>query len=208
MGWCGLGRRRPSDFDLAVRFVFGHLRGAGRGSGTGSDRDITDEDWEMLFKTNVLGYARCIKHALPHMRSNKPSDYVIENDQGQGVQRLDCGSRGSIVNVASISSWIAQPEFLPCGWCTHRHGMLCIFAALLLLVRAIPRRHCSATPATPTYYITWHAHGACISDNVSKGAVAQLTRCCAMDFTDERVRVNAVGPGTIDTPGGARDALA
>ena len=22
-----------------------------------------------------------------------------------------------------------------------------------------------------------------------------------MDFTDERVRVNAVGPGTIDTPG-------
>ena len=36
---------------------------------------------------------------------------------------------------------------------------------------------------------------------MSKGAVAQLTRCCAMDFTDERVRVNAVGPGTIDTPG-------
>lgn len=63
---------------------------------------------------------------------------------GFGVQRLDCGSRGSIVNVASISSWIAQPEFVPY--------------------------------------------------NVSKGAVAQLTRCCAMDFTDERVRVNAVGP--------------
>lgn len=40
-----------------------------------------------------------------------------------------------------------------------------------------------------------------VADNVSKGAVAQLTRCCAMDFTDERVRVNAVGPGTIDTPG-------
>lgn len=60
------------------------------------------------------------------------------------MQRLDCGSRGSIVNVASISSWIAQPEFVPY--------------------------------------------------NVSKGAVAQLTRCCAMDFTDERVRVNAVGP--------------
>ena len=37
----------------AVRFVFGHLRGAGNGSGTGSDRDITDEDWDMLFKTNV-----------------------------------------------------------------------------------------------------------------------------------------------------------
>eukprot|EP01046_Picozoa_sp_COSAG06_P004059 COSAG06_NODE_165_length_21563_cov_22.812989_4_plen_117_part_00 len=80
---------------------------------TACTRSITDEDWEVLFKTNVLGYARCIKHALPHIRKNKPSDYVIENDQGQGTQRLDCGSRGSIVNVASISSWIAQPEFVP-----------------------------------------------------------------------------------------------
>ena len=51
-----------------------------------ASRSITDEDWDVLFKTNVLGYARCIKHALPHMRNNKPSDYVIENDQGQGVQ--------------------------------------------------------------------------------------------------------------------------
>ena len=69
----------------AVRFVFGHLRGAGNGSGTGSDRDISDEDWDMLFKTNVLGYARCIKHALPHMRKNKPSAHVFSNDQGRGA---------------------------------------------------------------------------------------------------------------------------
>ena len=49
-------------------------------------RSITDADWEILFKTNVLGYARCIKHALAHMRNNEPSDYIIENDQGQGIQ--------------------------------------------------------------------------------------------------------------------------
>ena len=99
----------------AVRFVFGHLRGAGNGSKTGSDRDITDADWDMLFKTNVMGYARCIKHALTHIRKNKVSDHVFRNDQGQGVQVLDCGARGSIVNVASISSWVAQPEFVPCA---------------------------------------------------------------------------------------------
>jgi NAD(P)-dependent dehydrogenase (short-subunit alcohol dehydrogenase family) len=102
----------------AVRFVFGHLRGAGNGSKTGSDRDITDADWDVLFKTNVMGYARCIKHALSHIRKNKPSDHVYRNDQGQGVQVLDCGARGSIVNVASISSFIAQPEFVPCE-CPH-----------------------------------------------------------------------------------------
>ena len=49
-------------------------------------RSITDEDWEILFRTNVLGYARCIKHALSHIRKNEPSDYIIENDQGQGIQ--------------------------------------------------------------------------------------------------------------------------
>ena len=29
----------------------------------------------------------------------------------------------------------------------------------------------------------------------------QLTRCCAMDLAPEKVRVNAVCPGTIETPG-------
>jgi hypothetical protein len=29
----------------AVRFVFGHLRGEGNGSKTGTDRDVTDADW-------------------------------------------------------------------------------------------------------------------------------------------------------------------
>ena len=95
---------------------------------TACPRSITDEDWEVLFKTNVLGYARCIKHALPHIRKNKPSDYVIENDQGQGTQRLDCGSRGSIVNVASISSWIAQPEFVPYVRTTAPSSILCVYS--------------------------------------------------------------------------------
>ena len=37
--------------------------------------------------------------------------------------------------------------------------------------------------------------------NCSKGAVLQLTRCTAMDLAEEKVRVNAICPGTIETPG-------
>jgi NAD(P)-dependent dehydrogenase (short-subunit alcohol dehydrogenase family) len=56
---------------------------------------------------------------------------------------------GAIVNVSSISAWIAQPN----RW---------------------------------TY-------------NVAKGAVAQLTRCAALDLAPHRIRVNSVSPGWIWT---------
>lgn len=170
----------------AVRFVFGHLRGAGNGTGEGTDREASASDWQAAFDTNgfyprsnrraaaarppdalptvprdltagpsawltVLGYVRTIQHALPVMRKNGVSQKVLMNDQGCGVQRLDCGSRGSIVNIASVSAFIAQKEFVPYNTC--------------------------------------------------KGAVAQLTRCVALDFADERVRVNAIAPGSIDTQG-------
>jgi NAD(P)-dependent dehydrogenase (short-subunit alcohol dehydrogenase family) len=53
------------------------------------------------------------------------------------------------VNIASVSSFIAQPAFLPY--------------------------------------------------NASKGAIAQLTRCLAMDLAPDHVRVNAICPGAIRT---------
>lgn len=90
--------------------------------------DATPEDWQKIMAVNVAGYALCAKHAVPLMR-----------EQGQGA----------IVNVCSISGFIAQPNF----W---------------------------------TY-------------NASKGAVANLTRCMAMDLADDNIRVNAVCPGTVWT---------
>lgn len=43
------------------------------------------------------------------------------------------------------------------------------------------------------------AHGA-LAYAVSKAAVAQLTRCMALDHANEGIRVNAVCPGDTDTP--------
>ena len=94
----------------------------------GKVEDLTDGDWARVFGVNVVGYANCVRAVLPHMRA-----------QGGGA----------IVNLASVSSFIAQPEFIPY--------------------------------------------------NASKGAVAQLTRCLAMDLAPDNIRVNGICPGSTRT---------
>jgi len=58
----------------------------------GDVRDVSSEQWEEVLRTNVLGMAFGIKHAAP----------VIAAHGG-----------GAIVNVASISAFVAQPKFVP-----------------------------------------------------------------------------------------------
>jgi len=94
----------------------------------GKIEDVTQDDWARVFGVNVIGYANCVREVLPSMRKK---------------------NGGAIVNIASVSSFIAQPEFIPY--------------------------------------------------NASKGAVAQLTRCLAMDLAVDNVRVNAICPGSIHT---------
>ena len=65
-------------------------------------------------EVNVAGYANCIRHAGAAMKSNRELTLRrVLNDQGEGTTDIVAGSKGSIVNVASISSFIAQPEFVP-----------------------------------------------------------------------------------------------
>ena len=94
----------------------------------GTVEEVTPKDWEKVLGTNVIGYANTARECLPEFRT-----------QGGGA----------IVNIASVSSFIAQPEFIPY--------------------------------------------------NASKGAVAQLTRCMAMDMAKDNVRVNGICPGAIRT---------
>ena len=58
----------------------------------GEVQDISDADWARVFGVNVIGQAYCVKHALPHMKA---------------------AGGGSIVNLASVSGFIAQPGFIP-----------------------------------------------------------------------------------------------
>lgn len=89
---------------------------------------VTAADWQRVLAVNVIGPANCVKACLPEMRKR---------------------GGGSVVNIASVSGFIAQPEFVPY--------------------------------------------------NTSKGAMLQLSKCLAMDLARDKIRVNAVCPGTIRT---------
>jgi NAD(P)-dependent dehydrogenase (short-subunit alcohol dehydrogenase family) len=90
--------------------------------------DATVDDWREILGVNVIGTALVAKHAVPEMRK---------------------AGGGAIINLASISSFVAQPN-----------------------------------------YVTY---------NATKAAVANMTRCMALDLADDNIRVNAVCPGTVWT---------
>jgi NAD(P)-dependent dehydrogenase (short-subunit alcohol dehydrogenase family) len=90
--------------------------------------DATPEEWRQVLDINVMGPALVAKQVAPEMR------------------RV---GGGAIVNLGSISSFIAQPQFV-------------------------------------TY-------------NASKAAIANMTRCMALDLAPDNIRVNAVCPGTVWT---------
>ncbi len=54
--------------------------------------DVTDDDWQRVFGVNVIGAAYCVKHVMPIMKE---------------------AGGGAIVNIASVSSFVAQPAFVP-----------------------------------------------------------------------------------------------
>lgn len=91
--------------------------------------DATPEEWRKVLDVNVMGPALAAKHVVPQMKK---------------------AGGGAIVNIASMSSFIAQPQFV-------------------------------------TY-------------NSSKAAIANMTRCMALDLAPDNIRVNAVAPGTVWTP--------
>ena len=91
--------------------------------------EATIEDWHRSLGVNVIGSALVTREVVPAIRE---------------------AGGGAIVNLGSISSFIAQPQFI-------------------------------------TYSAT-------------KAAIANMTRCMALDLAADNIRVNAVCPGTVWTP--------
>ena len=58
----------------------------------GKIEDVTDADWARVLGVNLIGASYCVKHVLPAMKA---------------------AGGGAIVNIASVSSFVAQPAFIP-----------------------------------------------------------------------------------------------
>ncbi|MFL6044301.1 MAG: SDR family oxidoreductase [Propionibacteriaceae bacterium] len=122
----------------AIAEVAGRLSGldvvvsnAGIGS-TGGVEDVRDEEWQHILNINVVGTARLVRAALPHLRQSAPT------------------GRAAVVCTGSIAAWTG------------------------LVQRA--------------------------AYSASKGALHALVLAMAADLVREGIRVNAVAPGTADTP--------
>ena len=143
--WIDLVGEKEGKIDIvlpnAAAFVFGAVD------------EVTSNDWDVILNTNVKGYSNCVKFALPYLRSTQPK---INRSGSAGANQNPNRAGGSVVMMASISSHIAQPAFLPY--------------------------------------------------NTSKGAIIQMMRCMSLDLGPESIRVNAVCPGTIDTPATTKHA--
>ncbi|MGD9997131.1 MAG: SDR family NAD(P)-dependent oxidoreductase [Ilumatobacteraceae bacterium] len=95
----------------------------------GTVEDNPDDEWHRVLDLNVVGVARTVRAALPHLRGS---------------------SAPSVVVTCSIASWAGLPR------------------------RAVY--------------------------SASKGALYALTLAMAADHVREGIRINAVAPGTADTP--------
>jgi NAD(P)-dependent dehydrogenase (short-subunit alcohol dehydrogenase family) len=94
--------------------------------------DVTDEEWHRVLDVNLVGTARLVRAALPHLRLSAPT------------------GRAAVVCTGSVAAWTG------------------------LVQRA--------------------------AYSASKGALHALVLAMAADLVREGVRVNAVAPGTADTP--------
>lgn len=95
----------------------------------GTVEDNEDAEWHRVLDLNVVGTARIVRAALPHLRASRSAAVVV---------------------TASVASWTGLPR------------------------RAVY--------------------------SASKGALYALTLAMAADHVREGIRVNAVAPGTADTP--------
>lgn len=154
-----------------------------------------------------IGLGLATSGALVRLHVDVRQPKSIEDALGEAVLRM--GGLDGLINAAGVTSRF--PDFLDLPldeWDRiHDINLRGSFIASQVAARHMIRTHEQDSPLVPHSYIiniTSIVAERAFPDSVhyasSKGGVKQMTSCLAGALASRGIRVNAVGPGTVDTP--------
>ena len=127
---------------------------------------------------------------------------IGEQDQAEGIVDAAIGHFGKLdllVNNAGVGMLARAGDLDPADWRrTMAVNLDAVFwASRVALPHLIASKGCIINTASVS---SLGANYAYTIYNVTKSAVVALTRCMAIDYAEQGVRVNAVSPGFVTTP--------
>ena len=138
--------------------------------------DMTEDDFDAVIAVNLKG---CF------LTGQAAARQMVAQQRG-----------GAIITMSSVNGVTAIPSIAGCGACAWLPAPPRACAAWAgAAVRAAP----PAPPLTSTPGLAAPCPCPRRSYNASKGGVENLTRCMALALAPHNIRVNAVGPGSINT---------
>ena len=137
------------------------------------------------------------------------ADLAVDGECGRTVQeavQLLKGTLTAVVNNAGVLQGGAMGSI---GLDNYMHNMRTnTQAPFEVMVHAIPHLKKAAASSTTSLFPSIvnvssvnakQAFAGCVTYGMSKAALDQLTRCASIDLAGDKIRVNGVNPGVIET---------
>ncbi len=183
-----------------VAVVTGAARGIGLGAarklaGEGARVLLSDVDAEELHKAEQALLKEGLRVAATIADVADPASIARVIDKAVG----DWGRLDILVSNAAIVDDAAIADITPERW--HKVMAVNLDSVLFGAKAALPHLRKSPSPSIINIASIQGIRGQpnAMAYASAKGAVVNLTRCMAVDFGPEGVRVNAIAPGYIDT---------
>ena len=183
-----------------VAVVTGAARGIGLGAarklaGEGARVLLSDVDAEELHKAEQALLKEGLRVAATIADVADPASIARVIDKAVG----DWGRLDILVSNAAIVDDAAIADITPERW--HKVMAVNLDSVLFGAKAALPHLRKSPSPSIINIASIQGIRGQAnaMAYASAKGAVVNLTRCMAVDFGPEGIRVNAIAPGYIDT---------